>query len=81
MHHNPGIRIMDLDKLVIPHNPEVVILTLGRLNALHVDPNLKSYLLFKGVARVEILESQTACKLYNEIYNKQRVVALIHTTC
>jgi hypothetical protein len=81
MHHDPGLRISDIDKLILPYNPEVVILTTGRSGVLKVSDSIKSYLLKQGVRDVIIKETEEACKYYNSICNKYRTVALIHSTC
>jgi hypothetical protein len=82
MHHNPGIRTKDLDKLIIPCKPEAVVLSRGRDLVLQVNPIFESYLEGKGVKQVYILETSRAITKYNElIQNGVRVAALIHTTC
>lgn len=82
MHHNPGIRMKDLDILIIPCKPDVVILSRGRNLVLQVSPMLETYLKAKGVKHVYILETSHAIIKYNELVKKGvRVAALIHTTC
>ena len=82
MRHTPGLRVMDLNKLVIPHKPDTVILTLGREKRLMVNPSLETYLKCSGIEDVYIVETSESILLYNKFVKEgKRVVALIHTTC
>lgn len=82
MHHNPGIRTEDLDMLIIPCNPDAVVLSRGRDLILQVNPILETYLVTKGVKHVYILETSQAIIKYNELVRSGvRAAALIHTTC
>lgn len=82
MHHDPGIRIQDIDSLILPSNPDIVILSRGRRLALQVPPHIERYLLSNSVKEVYVLETSQAISKYNEFIQKgARVAALIHTTC
>ena len=82
MHHDPGIRIKDIDSLILPSNPDIVILSRGRQLVLRVPPHIERYLLSNGVKEVYILETSQAISKYNEFIQKgKRVAALIHSNC
>lgn len=95
MRHRPGIRIKDIEHLILSHSskPDVIILSQGRGHGglrenpgpgvLEVDPNLRSYIESQGIHEIYILKTVAAIEKYNEIRNKgkKQVAALIHTTC
>ena len=84
MDHSPGIREKDLDHYILSHKPlpEIVILSQGRMGELHVDPNLKGYLIKHGIVDVYILRTADAIAKYATLCTQgKRVAAMIHTTC
>ncbi len=97
MHHNPGIRKIDLDHFILTSPseiPDVVNLSQRRGHggrnqdnpgpgALQVDPALEEYLIEQGVKEVHILKTAAAIEKYRECSADSllKVAALIHTTC
>lgn len=94
MHHHPGIRIKDVEELILSKvpKPDVIILSLGRgyggkrdnpgEGVLEVVPELKKYLEDQEI-EVHILKTVKAIEKYNEIrvQGNKTIAALIHTTC
>ena len=95
MRHHPGIRRIDIDRFILSSQPvpDAVILSQGRgpgggkenpgPGILEVNPDLRSYLLSRGVKEVHILKTAPAIKRYRELCSQggKRVAAMIHTTC
>lgn len=95
MHHHPGIRISDIDHLILSKTskPDVIILTQGRGHGgqrdnpgpgvLKIATEVRDYIEQQGVPEIYILKTAAAIEKYNEIRSqgKKRIAALIHTTC
>ena len=96
MHHKPGIRICDIDQLILANipKPDVIILTQGRGHGrgrenpgpgeLNVAPKVYDYIKQIGVKEVYILKTAAAIDKYKEICfqgDRKSIAALIHTTC
>lgn len=82
MHHLPGIRQLDLDQLILPSEPDVVILSKGRDSKLNIHKDVRSYMRKKGI-ELHVLKTEDAITKYNALCaeGNKRVAALIHTTC
>jgi hypothetical protein len=95
MHHHPGIRINDIEHLILSktQKPDVIILTQGRGHGdqrdnpgpgiLEVASEVRDYIEKQGVTEIYILKTAAAIEKYNQILSqgKKRIAALIHTTC
>ncbi|MFI0436013.1 MAG: hypothetical protein ACH350_09900 [Parachlamydiaceae bacterium] len=95
MHHHPGIRIIDIDHLILSKTSklDVIILTQGRGHGgqrdnsgpgvLEVATEVRDYIEQQGVPEIYILKTAAAIEKYNQIRSqgKKRIAALIHTTC
>ena len=77
--HDPGIQIADLADLVAS-GPDVVILSRGVDLVLQVPQATIDYAR-KHEATVLVLQSEEAVSEYNRRIAKERVVALVHSTC
>ncbi len=77
--HAPGIQPADVGEL-LEHGATVVVLSRGFYDRLGVCPETLRMLQDKGVA-VHVEQTEVAVKLYNELRERERVGALIHSTC
>lgn len=77
--HSPGVQPADVAEL-LAHGAEVIILSKGMHEELHVRPETLDMLKHKGVA-VHVLQTEAAVKMYNELREKKQVAGLFHTTC
>jgi len=68
----------DLNK-IIKEQPEIIIIGLGFYGVMKVDESVKEFLKEKGIKLIE-KNSKEACMLYNNMKNKNVVLA-IHLTC
>ena len=65
---------------IIQYNPEVLIVGTGAYGLMNVLDETKQFLELKGIElRAEVTEE--ACKTYNELKEKRKVVAAFHLTC
>jgi len=82
MHHDPGVRRIDVEPIVDTQEITTMILTTGFKDKLKIQQSAIDYLLSKGI-EVSILSTRTALEFYNNVaFEKHRhVAALIHTTC
>ena len=77
--HVPGIQPADIEEL-IAHGAEVVVLSRGVYERLQVcDETLAA--LEEAGAEVHVAQTEEAVRLYNELADRSRVGALIHSTC
>lgn len=77
--HDPGIQPADVDEL-LDHGAEVVVLSKGFHERLKVRPETLKRLEKRGVP-THVEQTEEAVRLYNELAGKERVGALIHSTC
>jgi len=77
--HDPGIQIADLADLLTT-KPDVVILSRGVDLVLQV-PAATIDFARSHVATVLVLQSEAAVAEYNRRIARERVVALVHSTC
>jgi len=78
-HHDPGILPADILEL-LDRGAEVVVLGLGYNGRLGVSSDTLRMLKERGV-QVHTLPTGEAVELYNRLAEKERVGALIHSTC
>ncbi len=65
---------------IIQYNPEVLIVGTGAYGLMNVLDETKQFLELKGIElRAGVTEE--ACKTYNELKEKRKVVAAFHLTC
>ena len=77
--HAPGIQPSDVEEL-LEHGATVVVLSRGFHNRLGVCGETLRMLEDEGVS-VRVEQTERAVKLYNELRERERVSALIHSTC
>jgi len=77
--HDPGIQPADVVEL-IDRGAEEVILSKGVMERLRVCPQTLQLLKDRRIP-VHVLQSELAVELYNELRERRRVGALIHSTC
>ena len=77
--HAPGIQPSDVEEL-LEHGATVVVLSRGFHNRLGVCGETLRMLEDEGVS-VRVEQTEWAVKLYNELRERERVGALIHSTC
>ena len=65
---------------IMEEAPEILIVGTGSSGYLNVSREIKKYIESKGI-KVKIAKSREACKLFNELSEKRRVVAAFHLTC
>ena len=77
--HAPGIQPADVEEL-LEHGATVVVLSRGFHDRLGVCRETLRMLEDRGVP-VHLEQTEGAVKLYNELRERERVGALIHSTC
>lgn len=77
--HEPGIQPADVEEL-LAHEVSVVILSQGFNRRLQVSPETLQLLREKNISS-HVLQTEEAVRLYNQLREKERVGALIHSTC
>jgi len=60
--------------------PEFLIIGTGDSGRLKVSEEIKKYIESKGI-KLKIAKTKDACKLYNDLSKKSRVIAALHLTC
>jgi len=78
-HHRPGIQPADVTEL-LEKGAKAVILSQGMWKMLQVTPQTLEMLEQKGIG-VEILQTELAAELYNQLRETSLVGALFHSTC
>ncbi|MEW6636805.1 MAG: Mth938-like domain-containing protein [Actinomycetota bacterium] len=77
--HSPGVQPADLEEL-LERGASVVVLSRGFYERLGVTPEALRLLEERGVT-AHIERTGEAVRLYNELRERERVGALIHSTC
>lgn len=77
--HEAGIQPADVSEL-LEHGARVIVLSRGFYGRLEVPSKTLELLREKGIA-VHVAKTDEAVRLYNELVEKERVGALIHSTC
>ncbi len=67
-------------KDIILYNPEILIVGTGANGLMKILDETKSYLESKGIKLI-IAETKKACKIYNELKGKKKVIGAFHLTC
>lgn len=79
-HHQPGIQPADVEEL-LQYGAQVVVLSRGVDEMLHVMPETLTMLEARGIA-VYVLQSEAAVAQYNALSAAgEKVGALLHSTC
>lgn len=78
-HHVPGIQPADLETL-LQHDCEIIILSKGVNERLQTSPQTINLLESRDID-YQILQTEEAIETYNQLAQRHRVGALIHSTC
>ena len=65
---------------VIQYNPEILIVGTGAYGLMKILDETKQFLEVKGIELISE-ETKEACKIYNELKERKKVVAAFHLTC
>jgi hypothetical protein len=65
---------------VMEEPPEILIIGTGESGRLKVSETIKTYIESQGIT-LKIAKTKDACKLFNELSQKNRVIAALHLTC
>lgn len=77
--HDPGIQTADVERL-LERGATVVILSKGFHERLGVTPETLRMLEERGVP-THVAQTEAAARLYDELREREKVGALIHSTC
>lgn len=73
------LRLEDV-KGVVKEKPDTIIIGTGFNSVLKVLPETEDYILSKGIKLI-VEDTKKAVKTYNELFPKEKVIALFHLTC
>lgn len=65
---------------VIQYNPEILIVGTGAYGLMKILDEVKQFLEVEGIELISE-ETKEACKIYNELKERKKVVAAFHITC
>ncbi len=65
---------------VIQYNPEILIVGTGAYGLMKILDKTKQFLEAEGIELIPE-ETKEACKIYNELKERKKVVAAFHITC
>jgi hypothetical protein len=65
---------------IVKYEPEVLIIGTGYAGVLSVPDQIRNYLTSKGI-EVRVEKTKHAVELFNELRNKEKIVAMLHITC
>lgn len=77
--HNPGIQPADVEEL-LEHGAKVIVISKGDFGRLGVKKETLQMLKERGIP-VHVYKTKKAVQRYNELAEKEKVGALIHSTC
>ena len=77
--HVPGIQISDVEEL-LKKGAERIVLSRGMQEVLQICPETLQFLKEKEIP-FDVLQTEKAVAVYNQCAGKERVGALIHSTC
>jgi len=77
--HVPGIQPNDVEELV-QHGAQIIILSKGFYQRLQVSPETLKWLDKKGIS-YQILQTEKAIEIYNQLRKDHSVGGLFHSTC
>ena len=74
--------LLQIDDLrdILDYKPEVLVVGTGAHGLMEVSDDLKQLLKEKGI-EVIIKDTEEACKSYNELKDKRKVIGAFHLTC
>ena len=75
----PGIQPNDVEELV-QHGAQIIILSKGFYQRLQVSPETLKWLNKKGIS-YQILQTEKAIEIYNQLRKDHSVGGLFHSTC
>jgi hypothetical protein len=65
---------------VIKHKPEIIIIGTGKPGLMEVPDETKQFVQSKGIKLI-VNDTENACKIYNKLERKNKVIAALHLTC
>lgn len=65
---------------VLDGDPEVIILGRGAFGSMKVSDDVRELITERGIELV-IFQTEGACKVYNELRERRRVIAALHLSC
>jgi hypothetical protein len=65
---------------VLDNKPDVIVVGTGNPGLMKVLPETEKLIKSKGIKLI-VQPTKEACKLYNQLFSSQKVVALLHLTC
>lgn len=75
--HRPQIReFFD----IVKSEPEILIIGTGYAGVLSIPDQIRNYLTSKGI-EVRVEKTKQAIEMFNELRNKEKVVAVLHISC
>jgi len=75
--HRPQIReFADIVKF----EPEILIIGTGYAGVLSIPDQIRNYLISKGI-EVRVEKTKQAIEMFNDLHEKEKVVAALHITC
>ena len=73
------LQIEDLKDIIV-YNPEILIVGTGAHGLMKISDETKNYLKLKGIELITA-DTEKACKIYNDLKGKRKVVGAFHLTC
>jgi len=65
---------------VIKHKPEILLVGTGQPGLMEIPEETKRFVKSKGIKLI-VNNTETACKTYNKLRSKNKVIAVLHLTC
>ena len=75
--HRPQIREFTD---IVNAEPDILIIGTGYAGVLSIPDQIRNYLTSKGI-EVRVEKTRQAIEMFNELRNKEKVVAVLHITC
>jgi hypothetical protein len=75
-----SLMVEDVEKFIRRNQPEVIVLGTGKYGALEVLIETKQYLNARGVDLIAE-KTDVACKTYNQLSHKKKVLGAFHLSC
>jgi len=73
------LQLADLGE-IFESKPEVVIVGTGKMGVMKVAPDVEEYFKKNNIELI-VCNTEIACRKYNELSTKSRVIAALHLTC
>ena len=77
--HNHQLSLEDVED-AIESKPSAIIIGTGAYGVVNVKKEIIEHIKSKGIKLI-IEKTEQACKLYNELSKKEKVAAVLHSTC